>query len=367
MNRLIIVGNGFDLSLGLKTSYKDFLRSYLVQCVNSSFEKKSNIDMNRSKFYFSDELIDIDIPNGFSQVSFNECIESIKTYEELISFFNEKKVINYKFPLLKEIVKQVSSNSWIDIEIFYYDTLVNLLVGRRSEGTEKVIRDYNNSFNFLKDKLVQYLKSIDLVERNRRITEFTFCYEDIMFGIHHLKKDDKVEIKNVMILDFNYTSTVDKNLYIPHYDSMNIIHNQIHGNLYEEDSVIFGFGDEHDKNYEVFESSRSREVFKNIKSVHYFKYKNYKRLKSFIDSDDYEVYIIGHSCGVSDRTLFNEIFEHKSCKSIRIFHYKSDSKTTDFFEKSIELMRHFKDKVVMRNKIEPFYDGDVIPQLTIRY
>jgi len=29
MNRLIIIGNGFDLAHGLKTSYNDFLLSYL--------------------------------------------------------------------------------------------------------------------------------------------------------------------------------------------------------------------------------------------------------------------------------------------------------------------------------------------------
>lgn len=29
MNRLVIIGNGFDLAHGLKTSYKDFIRWYL--------------------------------------------------------------------------------------------------------------------------------------------------------------------------------------------------------------------------------------------------------------------------------------------------------------------------------------------------
>lgn len=35
MNRLILIGSGFDLAHGLKTSYKDFIFWYLDQC----FEK----------------------------------------------------------------------------------------------------------------------------------------------------------------------------------------------------------------------------------------------------------------------------------------------------------------------------------------
>lgn len=33
MNRLIIIGNGFDLAHGLKTSYNDFILWYIEKCV----------------------------------------------------------------------------------------------------------------------------------------------------------------------------------------------------------------------------------------------------------------------------------------------------------------------------------------------
>ncbi len=38
MNKLVIIGNGFDLAHGLKTSYKDFVLWYL----NEKFKNKSN-------------------------------------------------------------------------------------------------------------------------------------------------------------------------------------------------------------------------------------------------------------------------------------------------------------------------------------
>lgn len=36
MNRLFLTGNGFDLAHGLKTSYKDFIFWYLVQCFDNA-------------------------------------------------------------------------------------------------------------------------------------------------------------------------------------------------------------------------------------------------------------------------------------------------------------------------------------------
>ena len=38
VNKLILIGNGFDLSLGLKTSYKDFLLWFLKSEVKKAIE-----------------------------------------------------------------------------------------------------------------------------------------------------------------------------------------------------------------------------------------------------------------------------------------------------------------------------------------
>ena len=36
MNRLILVGNGFDLAHGIKTSYNDFILRYITKCFENS-------------------------------------------------------------------------------------------------------------------------------------------------------------------------------------------------------------------------------------------------------------------------------------------------------------------------------------------
>ena len=63
MNRLIIVGNGFDLAHGLKTSYHDFILDYFKKSVVLAFnDKRSDPNNYRNQYYFfSDELIEIKI------------------------------------------------------------------------------------------------------------------------------------------------------------------------------------------------------------------------------------------------------------------------------------------------------------------
>ena len=43
MNRLVIIGNGFDMAHGLKTSYMDFINWYWDQRVNSFWNVYTNL------------------------------------------------------------------------------------------------------------------------------------------------------------------------------------------------------------------------------------------------------------------------------------------------------------------------------------
>lgn len=43
MNRLVIIGNGFDLAHGIKTSYKDFIDWYWNQRVAPLKQNKTNV------------------------------------------------------------------------------------------------------------------------------------------------------------------------------------------------------------------------------------------------------------------------------------------------------------------------------------
>ena len=84
-------------------------------------------------------------------------------------------------------------------------------------------------------------------------------------------------------------------------------------------------------------------------------------LLRFIETEDFEVFVMGHSCGLSDRTMLNTIFARQHCKSIKIFYNPKDA-ANDYRNKTYEISRHFNNKASMREKIVPFPECEPMPQ-----
>lgn len=168
-----------------------------------------------------------------------------------------------------------------------------------------------------------------------------------------------------LILNFNYTNSIKPYIKLLKEKTFSQVEvNHIHGKLdMTANPIIFGFGDEHDKTYSTFEDHNNNEIFKHIKSYHYLNTPNYRNLLRFLNEEFFQVFIVGHSCGLSDRTMFKTIFDHENCKSVRIFHYTDTNGNNDFFDKSINLGRHFTDKGRMRKLVVNFKESDDIPQL----
>ncbi|MDZ7778214.1 MAG: hypothetical protein U5L09_22640 [Bacteroidales bacterium] len=66
----------------------------------------------------------------------------------------------------------------------------------------------------------------------------------------------------------------------------------------DKQPIIFGFGDEIDEKYKEIENLNDNQYLENIKSIKYLETDNYKRLLEYINSDSYQVLIMGHSCGI---------------------------------------------------------------------
>ena len=154
-------------------------------------------------------------------------------------------------------------------------------------------------------------------------------------------------------LNFNYTQTIDGYCYyLQQFPTVKQKQIQIHGRLSDSKNEInFGFGDEMDDEYKKIENFDDNEYLKNFKSFQYSQNTNYKTLLDYIDSDKYQVYIMGHSCGLSDRTLLNTVFEHKNCRSIKVFYHKRPDGTDNYTETIQNISRHFNKKALMREKI----------------
>lgn len=346
MNQLFLIGNGFDLAHGLKTSYSDFIVWYLNKVFPIAIRDRS----------YKDDIISItQVSHGMNGYV---CFADFVPFEDFTAFKKFKRANNkdfefeYEGPFIKDIFNILKTFRWVDIESCYYKQLLLLyrqnLENNRLDETPFVtetLQKINKSFDALKAEFVEYISSINILE-----------VETIPDIENHISNATKNLQRNEMafFLVFNYTETLSKYLHLLEEGRYQVIY--IHGKLGDENNPpIFGYGDEMDMYYEQLERLNSNEFLKNFKSFYYFGTTNYQTLMKQINSA-YRIHIMGHSCGMSDRVLLNSIFDNDGCKSIQIYYFQKDQFTNDYFEKTQEISRHFKAdrKAFLRNVIVPF-------------
>lgn len=104
-----------------------------------------------------------------------------------------------------------------------------------------------------------------------------------------------------------------------------------------------------DDDYRNIENLQDNEFLENIKSMRYFETGNYRAMLDFIESQPYQIFIMGHSCGNSDRTLLHKLFEHRNCFSIKAFYHQRKDGTDDYSNLIRNISRNFNDKSEMRD------------------
>jgi hypothetical protein len=338
-SKLVLTGNGFDLAHGLKTSYNNFINWYMV----SAFKEFQKYEK------YSDELIRMRKTNSFAIIEINQ---SPKTLEQVLAFFKNTQYmeIGYQSNFFQRLLKETQSRNWVDIELFYFRWLKAYFTNRNftDDGKVELVKKLNTDFEFLIQRLAKYLSHINTkIERTSNLPVSSLS--NILNSDNHVK-----------FLNFNYTDTL-ANKYVKEND---IIH--IHGRVADLDNypLIFGYGDETDNIYQDIEDSGENVYLRHIKSFGYFNTDSYSKLISFIDSNPFDACILGLSCGLSDRVLLNEIFEHTNCRSIEIFYHVNQSGYDNFTEITQEVSRHFKpnNKNQMRRRIKPKNSQNLIPQ-----
>ena len=372
LNKLILIGNGFDLSLGLKTGYEDFLYWYFNTFIQTSLDNQSESKISGKfiKYYHhSDNQFEI-YRRLARKLSIQEK-EIIKfelfNYKSCKDFVLDNKydfVFNFNSHLLKTIFYK-SINGWVDIEHTYFEIL------KKSLNDDSIdVNILNDELKELRSLLHTYLSQLDYsktLDLNIALKHNNHFAKDISLDdIPAYSYDwDKISTGHIMFLNFNYTESLSSiisslpSLFISDKEKYEISHLQIHGSLKEDsESIIFGYGDEMDKDYKNIEELNDNKYFENIKSFKYLQNNSYSEILKYIDSEEYQIVIYGHSCGLSDRVLLNEIFEHKNCKSIKIYYYEK----SEFINKTMDISRHFNSNQLMRKKIVSYSDDDLIPQ-----
>lgn len=353
MNRLVIIGNGFDIAHGLKTSYMDFINWYWEQKLFALLTEHTPVSKDClcelriintkeytswSTFFF---LNSVRNPiTGEWKYPISEIIDAIK---ENTSNFS---VIFSRF--FSTIIKSIEARGWVDIENDYYQLLKDCVDNPQCGYT---VAELNDQLSYLQTKLVEYLKTLTTDNYRKdlqdEINDF-FKLEDFATERRRKVKDDLRTMPNpvhVMLLSFNYTGTAKK------YGDSNSTHNYIHGELDDPEHIIFGYGDELDKNYQDILDRNDNELLKNVKSVKYLETRHYRKLLEFLMSAPFQVLIMGHSCGNSDRTLLNTVFEHENCVSIKPYYHIWDDGRDNYLDIVQNISRNFTNMKLFRDRV----------------
>lgn len=349
-NRLIIIGNGFDIAHGLKTKYSDFIDWLLCSSYNR---------YEQNNYYHEDAGLCF----GYKDAGMSYYLTDKSNISGAI-VYNLMKAHEGHFRIKNNFLGQLISKvhdekKWVDIESIYFIRLLQSFQHynysypyheSQNASVLKLILKLHEELDYITSKLGEYLGTI-----NAGINEHSLMYEPRANISNVLTPDRDVK---TMYLNFNYTDTIIKKSY--GYESeVNYIHGRIG---YRDNPIVFGYGDEATEEIQRLEHLGVNEYLRKLKSFAYLKTPNYKNLISFIDSDIFEVHIIGHSCGITDRALLKEIFEHKNCDSIRVFFYVRENGTDSFEETTLEISRHFSNKQLMRRKLVNKDSMDYIPQ-----
>ncbi|MDR2921748.1 MAG: bacteriophage abortive infection AbiH family protein [Treponema sp.] len=355
MNRIILIGNGFDLAHGLKTSYKDFIDDYWEEKSNSfqySYrigKGEHIIDTSSSVLKYEDDDICIsniqrpdlspfNIFKDIKEIGFNK-------FTRTLSLIDKDLIHNLQFKnkFLERITKETHLNNWVDIEEEYYAELTKLL---ESDYKEVVI--LNSEFSSIQKSLSDYLFKIKNNAKLSIIEENIYSASNTDTFV--ISPKDNV-LKQILVLSFNYTSTELQYAY--EKKDTKVIH--IHGELTDKKNpIIFGYGDELDENYKKLEDKKDNNYLLYIKSFMYSRSWNYQDVLKFANSDQYEIFIMGHSCGNSDRTLLHTLFEHEHCLSIKIFYHSIDADNDNYLDLSMNISRSFEDKGKLRQILVPY-------------
>ena len=406
MNRIILIGNGFDLAHGLKTSYADFIDWYWQGWGSRLLHGMNRVEEDGLVSFSLNKKIDVLFwaqvwgryylrENPREPWDEEVILELAKTNKDLCDF----SIIS---PLMEELCMQLKERKWVDIENVFFKHLNNdfedpekvnkelaVIRGRLIDYLNEVQKeasgvemkdDYRNkmlapfskkdfaigSMNHWVEMLQQrvgfprghwdvlissYLQGDKLYCSRQDVFNFLSDYSNgIIGGIEYL--DNRIPSgflfpDRILILNFNYTNTADS--YLPNVDRFSV--NHIHGELSKPESVVFGYGDEIDENYKKLSNRNDNRYLENIKSIKYLESPNYRNLLDFIESEPFQVFIMGHSCGNSDRTLLNTIFEHRNCVSIKPFYHVFDIGRDNYMELAQNISRNFTDMKLMRDRV----------------
>lgn len=354
MNKIVLIGNGFDLAHSMKTSYNDFINDFENEVKNAYFHRTLN--------YSEDVMI-------VTQETFG-----VNYHPSHYSFKNNLDVFKFNNIFFQYVLYKFKAVNYYDLEGFFYDMLktadiytiekLNSDFYSFTNYLEKYLTKIENQFkegnNSFMPEILQHITDPILFNELSQDAKKTISSKDeILYNSEYAKRksmernyedyrklNHKFDPETTLLLNFNYTETA--NLYL---DGKSQVVN-IHGKLNDsKNPIIFGYGDELDSQYSVIENMNDNRFLEHFKSINYAKTDNYKQVLEYIDSDLFQICIMGHSCGNTDRTLLNTIFEHSNCASVKIYYHQKSAEQNNYLDVYKNISRNFNNKAKLRDRV----------------
>lgn len=324
---ILIIGNGFDLAHGLKTSYKDFLEFCELQIKNENSEYYDLCAINLWLKHFVTRQIDLG----------NTWIDLESEIYDVIKYLHQKKYLNGSNTLASinnkfiQINKSSTDFNFNKFGSFLREPHFNEI--RSKEGCSPQFRPY--LYNFYIEN------SLDLINLlYKQLREFTKLFEkylldEILTNIKDVKKYRlMLDSKNneIPVLSFNYTDTYEK-LYKAKsiYASNFLKYVYIHGKVCSGENCNLVLGTH---SFDRKENNKSLPIDLNLFQKHNqrHRYNTIEPYQEFIvQLTDHRRFIrpvfhvVGHSLDKTDHKILKHILLAKSNAVIKIYYHNEEA------------------------------------------
>lgn len=350
----LIIGNGFDLNLGMVTDYRSFFKKLkadgfftkhtnnpLLQFINAKGEKEKWYDFEgiiqeyatRGEQAVNLKMIDKLLPIIDKALELDEeSFEEIKGYKHLCGIVLE----------FDSVIEYTSKNNYLDFAADYdireKCVYIKKALSQYSEEQRDLVKE---AMRLLKDELVAFLKSAKINNEENSLAFMIFFsimgiydagYKGLTMKLSDYSKKYQGSFPDFKIVSFNYTDTISnlvKFLQRIKFDSRIDLETddlkenfyRIHGALDSE--VIFGIDSECDIPNAFISLRKSNHISINAK----------QRFSDIIENSK-RIIIFGHSIYGIDYEYYADFLEKNKDTEVVVIYHNEDGKKE--FENEME-------------------------------
>ena len=325
---ILIIGNGFDLAHGLKTSYKDFL-DFCVERNNKRIPRAVNYGTTfidniwlRHFLLRQEELGNTWIDLEEEILAVIETLSNIARLQPVansnfsfpVMFVIRKDAINFQFSNIAEFIKPVNYNCQTD-ECGYKELETNDF-----SSIYYFVKDFDSLVRLIYDKLREFTKEFE----KYLIENVNVCLQSQVASGYKLT----LKTSRLYVLSFNYTNTCES-LYQYNCNTLakdlKIETTYVHGkaNSSGDSNLVLGTKSFSNKDippcFNIFQKHNQRHKYNTIEP-----YQELLRLIKLPNTNPV-FHIIGHSLDESDHKILKHILDADKNATIKVYYHDEES------------------------------------------